>query len=145
MAFGAVQVFPHAPQFAALALRSVSHPFAGFESQSPQPTSHAATPQRPSAQTPVACAGAQAAPHIPQLARLVRSEVSHPLVAVMSQSAKPALQLATAHADEAHRAVALAREHAFPHAPQFMGEEVTSVSQPDPATQSAMPVGHAAI
>jgi hypothetical protein len=36
---------------------------------------------------------AQTVPHVPQLSRLERVSTSHPLVAMPSQSAKPALQL----------------------------------------------------
>jgi hypothetical protein len=83
---GAAQAFPHAPQWATFVRTSASHPFAAFPSQFPNPVAQVAIPQTPAAQTPVEFAGAQAAPHAPQWAALVRRSVSQPVAAPPSQS-----------------------------------------------------------
>ncbi len=146
VAFCAEHALRHAPQFAALVPRSVSHPLAGLPSQSPHPSSQVVNPQRPSRHTPVACIGAQAMPHPPQWARLVSVEVSQPFEAVMSQSAKPALQLATAHVEATHWGVALVSAQALPQAPQLATSDVMLVSHPETsARQSAMPPEHIVI
>ena len=67
----------------------------------------------PAAQIPV-----HARPQAPQWALLVRVSVSQPLATLPSQSPKPALQAVIAHALARQSAVALARVHARPHAPQ---------------------------
>jgi hypothetical protein len=100
---------------------------------------------------------AQVIPHAPQLFASARVSVSQPLAGFMSQSAKPASHIATAHAPIRQAGVAWASVHARPHAPQWATAAVTSVSQPlagvasqsprpvaQPATRHA-PVTHAAV
>jgi len=84
---------------------------------------------------------------------------SQPSAAMPSQSAKPALHVATVHPPDAHPAVAFASEHTDPHAPQcaasvWVSTHVIAAPAPHtmrgvgqstrhaPATQSC-PLGHA--
>jgi hypothetical protein len=79
----------------------------------------------------------QATPQAPQLAFVV-SGVSQPVAAIASQSAKPALQLATSHTPAAHVGVASARTQAAPQLAQFVS--VVSVdSQPFDSLRSQLP------
>jgi hypothetical protein len=60
----------------------------------------------------------QALPQAPHAVGVLLRLVSQPLPGAPSQSAKPALQLPTAQDPPRHTAVALARAHALPQAPQ---------------------------
>ena len=81
----APQVRPHA----VMALRFVSQPFAGFESQSSRPLLHEAMPQTPAVQVPVITFGSMLqlvlAPHVrPQVVMALRL-VSQPFPGLESQ------------------------------------------------------------
>ena len=78
-------------------------------------------------------------PHAPQLALSVRVSTSHPLAGLRSQSAKPAAQVATAHAPTVQVAVALGSAQVRPHAPQLASVVPRSVSQPLDAAPSQSP------
>ena len=126
----APQGLPQRPQCAAAPRRSTSQPFAGSPSQSPKPSSQRAMPQRPAAHTPVARAGAQARPQAPQWAAAVLRSTSQPVVALPSQSPRPAgqrspqrpaVQVATPFGPDAQ---------ANPQAPQCATSEAVSRSQP---------------
>jgi hypothetical protein len=140
----APHVVPHAPQFAALAERSVSHPFAAFPSQSPNPAAHVVV-HVPLAHDGTACGAlAQTAPHAPQCAGLLRVSVSHPFAPVASQSPKPGRH-ANAHAPAMQSAAAFAgAEQVMPHAPQFVAL-LSEASHPfiGVSSQSPNPALHA--
>jgi hypothetical protein len=87
---------------------------------------------------------AHARPHAPQFVALPSRLTSHPLVALLSQSAKPALH-EIAQAPIAQRGVPLAELQVRPHAPQAVAVALRSVSQPLPAlpSQSPKPALHA--
>jgi hypothetical protein len=137
--FAIAQVLPHEPQLAAFVCVFTSQPFAGFPSQSAKPALQLAIPQPPAVHTPVALAGAHAIPHPPQCASEVCVLTSQPLLALPSQFAKPALQLAIPHAPIAHAPVALAGAHAIPHPPQCASDVCVLVSQPLLALPSQLP------
>jgi hypothetical protein len=82
----------------------------------------------PAVHTPLA----QRLPQAPQFEALERRSTSHPLPALPSQLAKPALQAATAHAPEAQAAVPLATTQRLPHPPQWLTSEPLLTSQPSP-------------
>jgi hypothetical protein len=111
----APQTFPHAPQWAVLLVVSVSQPLTALPSQSPRPLAHESE-HRPAlhAATPPSPAGTQVLLHRPQWVALVLRFTSQPLVALPSQSPKPARH-ATVHAPEAQR----------PSAPGAPGQAVT--------------------
>ena len=87
------------------------------------PAPHATPPERrqsatqrpPSQRLPAA----QATPQAPQAALLASVDVSQPLAALMSQSAKEAAHDATPHAPAAQAAVALAGAQRASQAPQW--------------------------
>lgn len=129
---------PQAPQLAGAA-RSVSHPLDGSPSQFANPGLQA-NPQEPPAHAALALVGvAQARPHAPQCAALVRTSASHPLLASPSQSAKPARQ-ATPQFPPRQTGVALARAgHVSHRAPQLS----TAVSSAQIAPQTWNPASQA--
>jgi hypothetical protein len=137
---------PHIPQCAAVVARFTSHPSAGLALQSPKPALQTVV-QRPTMHVAVAFCARHTLPQTPQLVALVRTSVSQPFAGLLSQSAKPALQLATEHIPPAHAAVALGRLHARPHIPQLVAVVRVSVSQPLAAlpSQSAKPALQAPI
>jgi hypothetical protein len=96
------------------------------------PTAHA-----PVVQLGVACCGAQGTLHPPQLL-IVVVLVSQPVDALPSQSAKPALQLEIAHAEEEHIAVAFISEQLAPHAEQLFTSDERSVWHVPVPRQSAV-------
>jgi len=98
----------------------------------------------PAAHVPLA---GHARPQVPQFETLVAVAASQPLAALPSQSAKPAAQLATAHAPAMQAAVPLAAAQARPHAPQLPALVRVSTSQPLAGlrSQSAKPALHAPI
>jgi hypothetical protein len=140
------QTWLHVPQFEASELVAVSQPSATLPLQSPKPAAHVST-QAPAWHIEVAFTVLQAMPQPPQFFMSVWRSVSHPFAATPSQSAKPALHEAIAHAPIAHLLVAFASPQAVLHAPQFCGSVFLSTSHPFEATasQSAKPVAHAAI
>lgn len=120
----------------------VSQPFATLPSQSAHPASQLEIPQLPLEQSPLACAGAQARPHAPQLVKVL-TRVSQPLLVIPSQLPKPGTQSVSVQAPAAHDAVPLGNAQGTPHAPQFERLRI-EVSQPSAvdALQSSKPGEH---
>ncbi len=112
---------PHAPQLAALARRS-THEAPHRVSPATQPARH--TPDEHTCATP------HAPPHTPQLRASEVTSTSQPFAALMSQSTKPALQLATTQRPAAQPGMPLATAHAVAQAPQCAGSARRSTSQP---------------
>lgn len=84
----------------------------------------------------------QACPQAPQSAAAVLMLVSHPFVAMPSQSPKPAAQVVTRHAPEAQPTTAtLGSEQAIPQPPQWELSASVFTSQPlaEERSQSARP------
>ena len=136
-AVGALAVL-HAPQlFESLAVLT-SHPLAALPSQSAYPALQAPITHAPAAHVAAALAKRHTLPHAPQLfASVPRTLVSQPLLAVPSQSAKPALHPPTTHRlDEHALTLTLASEHRAPHAPQLAGSEAVLTQSPE---QSVVP------
>ena len=79
-------------------VRLVSQPLLALPSQSAKPALHEPRAHDPAAHDGVALASAQPWPQAPQLVSVVSSDVSQPLAAVPSQSAKPALHAPSWHA-----------------------------------------------
>jgi hypothetical protein len=118
----AAQAVPQAPQLALSVRVSTSQPLAGLASQSAKPVAQASTAHAPTAQVAVALGRAQNRPQDPQLAALVVTSVSQPLLARPSQSPKPAAQRAGVHIPPAQPwAATWASAQTIPHAPQFVG------------------------
>jgi hypothetical protein len=133
---------PHAPHAATLLAMLVSHPLATFASQSARPMSHMLTEQLPPVQLAAPPMTVHTRPQPPQCEVLVRRSTSHPLAALPSQSAKPALHAYT-QPPLVQLAVALAlAAHARPQPPQCAVLLRVSTSQPSVAImlQSARPV-----
>jgi hypothetical protein len=76
---------PQPPQCDALVVVSVSQPFAGSPSQSPNPARHV-NPHTPAAQSAVAFARAAQGVHPPQWSGSLEGSTSHPVAASPSQS-----------------------------------------------------------
>jgi hypothetical protein len=144
------QAILHWPQFMGSPATFVSHPLPINPSQSAQPASHAPRPQTPAVHAPAlecGCTG-HVLPQAPQFIGSVAKLASHPLAAKLSQSPYPIVQPVKTHVLDAQPTVAFcAGVHAFLHAPQFLGSDVVSISQPSTACmlQSACPVSHDAI
>ena len=77
-------------------------------------------------------------PQPPQLFRSVLVLISHPLAALPSQLAKPALQ-AMLHAPAKQEGVPLVLEHAAPQPPQLAVSAASDFSQPLPVLPSQLP------
>ncbi len=86
-----------------------------------------------------ACPPGQPWPHAPQLVLSVFPLTSQPSDALWSQSKYPALHDEMVQALAVHAAVALAREQAWPHAPQSAVVLARLVSQPLDAMPSQSP------
>src|SRR5512134_1429783 len=99
VAWAGAQAASQAPQWERLVPVSVSQPFPGAPSQSPQGGEQLPTPQAPAAQpgVPLATAG-QAVPQEPQWAASVARATSQPSPRKPLQSSKPASQAPTAQA-----------------------------------------------
>jgi hypothetical protein len=136
---GAGHDAPQRPQCVTEARTSVSQPLVALPSQSPKPSTHAATAQEPISQTAVALGGSQRRPQAPQWEALVRVSVSHPLAASPSQSAKPVAH-AYAQVPPAQEAAVFGRSaQARPQAPQWEALVRVSVSHPLAAVASQSP------
>jgi hypothetical protein len=133
-----LQTTPHAPQFDALFCVPISHPSGDSPLQFPKPAVHAPSTHEPEAHDSAAFARSHTAPHAPQLPRVARL-VSHPLVALPSQFAKPALHVPIWQAPLKHVAPALAKAQTVPHAPQFVALVFVFVSQPSAAPPVQLP------
>ena len=126
----------HAPQCAAVVVRSVSHPAAAV--QSPHPVSHAYWHAPSEQPVTTMCAGAFAAheyPQLPQFNTLVAVSASHPsdvgLPRSVLQSLQPVShvcpQLPVVHAGTE---CAGKSSHTFPHVPQLLRSLPVAVSHP---------------
>jgi hypothetical protein len=138
---GSAQARPQPPQCAALVRVSVSQPLAALPSQSAKPAVQI-TAQAPTAHAGTALgAPGQAWPQVPQCETATRVSVSQPLVALPSQSPKPASHEPTVHRLATQAAVALGGSQRVPQAPQAAVLVVVSASQPLAASpsQSAKP------
>ena len=115
----ATHALPHAPQFLMSDEVTVSQPFIALLSQFAKPVLHA-----PSAHIPPVHAGAAFAnpmhglPQPPQFVGSLAVADSQPFIATRSQSWKPGLHVATAHAPATHFGVAFGSAHCVVHEPQ---------------------------
>lgn len=130
------QAIPQRPQLFGSEVVLTSQPFVVFASQLAKPALHSAIAHAPAVHVAVALGNEHVLPHTPQLFTLVCVLTSQPLLAIRSQSAKPALQLAIAHAPAVQVLTAFASAHVRPHAPQLDRLLFTSISQPFVATRS---------
>ena len=144
LAFARAHAMPHIPQLAVV-VSGASHPFEAFRSQLPKPALHVTSAQLPLAQLDVAFESVHGVPHVPQFVAVV-SAASQPLAALRSQLPKPALQARSVHVPVEQLALAFARVHGTPQAPQLVSV-VSDASQPfaDIESQSSNPALHDAI
>src|SRR5256885_169086 len=114
--------------------------------QSAYPWSHRAITHCEPPQAAVACVRRQTLPQAPQLAASFEKVISQPLVALLSQLPKPALQVIV-QPPTAQPATPFAVEHARAHEPQWVGSMAMLVSQPSfgSALQSPNPALQLAI
>ncbi len=75
------------------------------------------------------CPVGQALPQAPQCMALVCSSVSQPLSSLMSQLPEPVLHIPTVQRPAVQAAVALARRHCVPQAPQWLGFDWVSMQR----------------
>jgi zinc transporter ZupT len=136
VAFAREHMTPHAPQWLSV-LSGCSHPLASFMSQLPYPALHVAIWQVPVEQVAVAFAREHMTPHPPQWLSVL-SGCSHPLASFMSQLPYPALHIAIWQVPVEQVAVAFAREHMTPHAPQWLSV-LSACSQPLASFMSQLP------
>jgi hypothetical protein len=129
---------PHAPQWATEVVVFVSQPLVITPSQLPKPALHA-MPQAPDPHDATPLVALHAAMHAPQFADDALVFVSQPFEAAPSQLPKPAVHVPTAQAPPTHVDVALASEHAAPHAPQLDAVVRRSVSHPLVTRPSQLP------
>jgi len=121
---------PQRPQFATDEVTSVSQPFVSFASQLPVPEAQVPSTQDPATHVADACGKPQTCPQMPQFDSFVASATSHPLVASLSQSAKPALHREITHAPAEQPGTPPAAWQASPHIRQFATSVRVSTSQP---------------
>jgi hypothetical protein len=138
---GVVQRTPQPLQFAGSLKVLTSQPLAGLPSQSAKPTLQVPTAQRPLTHDAVALGTVHRAPHPPQLSESLANGASQPLLALLSQSPKPAEHAAIRHWPSLQAADEPGKVHRFPHVPQCAVLVARVVSQPLAATpsQSAKP------
>jgi hypothetical protein len=140
------QSTPQPPQLSGFVLVSASQPFdCRFESQLPNPATHAPLHAPATHALPDTFVPAHATPHAPQFAALVCRFVSQPLACRFpSQLPKP-LAHVPPHTPARHALpTTFAPLHATPHPPQFVAV-VRSVSHPSVrrfALQSPHPLAH---
>jgi hypothetical protein len=125
-AFAAEQPTPQPPQLV-LVFSGVSQPSLASPLQLAQPALQLAMTQLPLEQLVVALASAQLTPQPPQF-EVVVSEVSHPLLGLLSQLPQPDEQPGT-QAPDTHAVVPWALVHALVHDPQLV-KELREASQP---------------
>jgi hypothetical protein len=135
VAFGRLQAVPQEPQFVRVAT-SVSQPLTTLLSQLPHPVAHVGV-HTPDRHWVVPWGLAHATPQAPQLA-VVFNGSSHPFASVPSQLPQPALQVWIWQAPDEHVAVAWARLHAVPHAPQLL-VVLSGASHPFASLPSQLP------
>jgi hypothetical protein len=92
----------------------------------------------PATQLTAALGKLHALPHVPQLVALVRTLVSQPLLAIMSQFSNPDRHDPSEHIPFEHVPVALANSQRVPHVPQLVGSDTVETHVPP---QSVCPVG----
>lgn len=109
---------PQAPQVMLLVPRFASQPLVATPSQLSKPAVQPATAHTPEEQAAVAFGSEQTVPQAPQFETLVCVLVSHPLVGLLSQFAKPAAHAPSVHVPPLQDSPALARSHGLPHVPQ---------------------------
>jgi hypothetical protein len=85
-----VHAVPHVPQWPVVVFKFVSHPFALFPSQLPQPAEHTGA-HAPATQLVLPCAFVHALPQVPQWLVVFVTLVSQPLLALPSQLPNPGL------------------------------------------------------
>jgi hypothetical protein len=129
---------PQAPQLA-VKVRFVSHPLVSLPSQFPKPALHIAATQRPLLHLAVALARLQRVPQVPQWVIEVRRSVSHPFVAMPSQSPKPSLQRSSLQIPFEQLGTALAKAQALPQRPQCRGLADVETSHPLARLPSQLP------
>jgi len=93
-----LQMVPQVRQLLTAVLRLVSQPFSAMPSQLPKPVLQTPSAQRPLAQVADALGKLQVLPQAPQCVVLVLVLASQPLPLLLSQLAKPALQVPRTHA-----------------------------------------------
>jgi hypothetical protein len=108
---------PQPPQLFTSVVVVVSQPLPALPSQSPLPAAHIDTPHTLLTQAGVPPCGGQTIPHALQLLTFDVVLISHPLVTLLSQFAKPTLHWIE-HIPPMHDAVPLFVLHAAPHEPQ---------------------------
>lgn len=112
-------IVPQRPQLPTDVRRSTSQPSAAFMLQSANPSLQR-KPHIRAAHVAVAFGGTgQGFPQRPQCAALEPVSVSHPFIALLSQSPKLPEQRPTAHRPIEHEGSALGMLHIVPHAPQL--------------------------
>jgi hypothetical protein len=137
-----LQTLPQEPQLET-DVRLVSHPFAVFPSQSAKLAAQKLIAHTPLLHFAVAFGSEQTLPQEPQLDTVLSKLVSHPFAVLPSQLPKPVLQLEILQLPFIHTATPFAIEQTFPHAPQFVRDELVLISHPsteDPL-QFAVPAG----
>ncbi len=110
---------PHPPQFDGLLKVFVSQPLLEMLSQFAKPALHAVRLHVPPTHMAEPLAIEQPRPHIPQCVALVSVFVSHPLLEMPSQFAKPGSHDPILHAPATQAARPLTTEQDRPHIPQF--------------------------
>jgi hypothetical protein len=130
------QALSQAPQ-SVVVLRLRSQPLPALLSQLPKPVLQAME-QVPPVQDAVPLVLEQALPHAPQWATVFVVLVSHPLLAVLSQLPKPALQVPRVHVPVEQDSAAFARSQTRPQPAQFESVD-RLVSQPLPLMLSQLP------
>jgi hypothetical protein len=138
VALARLQAVPHTPQFVSV-VSGASHPLGSPLSQLPKPGLQALILQAPVEHVPVALARLHGVAQAPQFVSVV-SGASQPLASMLSQLPKPGLHVLIMQVAVEHVAIAFARLHAVPQAPQ-LAREFNCVSQPLSAllSQSANP------
>lgn len=142
VALAKLHALSQAPQCDVLFVVFVSQPLDVAPSQFANPELHA-MPQVPLEQLGVPFELEQTLPHPPQLLTLLPVLVSQPLLASPSQLPNPTVQSTSSHTPVEQLAVALARAHCTPQAPQSLVVR-RLVSQPSLGLplQSAQPAAH---
>jgi hypothetical protein len=116
------QAVPHAPQFIAEVLVSVSQPLAALRSQSAKPRRHAPIAHAPIAHVASALANEHTRPQPPQFEASARRSSSQPLPGSRSQSPKFASQRTTTQSRAAQPFTATCGSmHTRPQSPQLAG------------------------
>src|SRR4051794_17093944 len=115
---GTGQALPQPPQFMMSVATLISQPLAGTLSQSEEPCEQLMITHAPIAHACTLLAPLQLRPQAPQFFGSAAVEISQPLIARLSQSAKPALHEAMPQLPLRHTGTPLAAAHAFMQLPQ---------------------------